>query len=159
MKAVKAVWRCFWTLPVLLKIIWCFCLLGFIFNIGAVWHDVHGHGILLRLHSGFLVLYGGQVVFMLCKERLVFILSLLQALLALMSNLDFTFVPALRVVGDILYMIHGQFSLDGMEVYKYVFVSACFTLELLKTFLIWWLLPSYKEKMAAAAIPAEIQHN
>ncbi|MBO7238418.1 MAG: hypothetical protein J6U96_03930, partial [Elusimicrobiaceae bacterium] len=127
---------------------WIFCCLGLVLNTIVIWRDLHGPGLLLRLHIGFWVLYAAQVVFILMRERMVFILSLLQAILALATNLDFTFVPPLRMIGQVIYMVHGQFSLDGMEVYKYVFVSACFTLELLKTFLLWWLIPSHKELTA-----------
>ena len=151
MKAVKAVWQRFWELPLLIKIIWALCLIGFLLNTHLLWLDLHGHSLLLRLHIGFWVLYGGQVIFILLKERMVFILSLVQAVIAMITTLDFTFVPPLRLVGEVIYMIHGQLSLDAMDVYKYVFVSACLTLELLKTFLLWWLIPSHKEQILAAA--------
>ena len=145
---MTALWRRCCGLAFLLKIIWIFCCLGLVLNTIVIWRDLHGPGLLLRLHIGFWVLYAAQVVFILMRERMVFILSLLQAILALATNLDFTFVPPLRMIGQVIYMVHGQFSLDGMEVYKYVFVSACFTLELLKTFLLWWLIPSHKELTA-----------
>ena len=146
---MKKLWRRFNELAFLLKIIWIFCLLGVILNTIMIWRDLHGPGLLLRLHIGFWVLYVGQVVFMLCRERMVFVLSLLQVWLAFVTNLDFTFVPPLRLVGEIIYTVHGQLSLDATEVYKYVFVSACFTLEMFKTFLLWWLIPSHKELAAA----------
>ena len=76
----------------------------------------------------------------------LFLLSLLQAFVALATNLDFTFVPALRIVGQIIYEICGGFTLDQTEVYKYVFVSICFTLELLKTSFLWFLLPKSNNK-------------
>jgi len=155
MKALKNFFRSFWTLPVLLKIIWVFCFIGFVCNLFAVWQDLCQNGILLRLHIGFLSLYGGQIMFILLRERMVFVLSLLQAILALITNLDLTFVPALRWVGNGLYMWHGPFSLEVTEAYKYIFVSACFTLELLKTFLMWWLLPSYKERLKTTSVVAE----
>lgn len=139
---MKAVWQRFWQLHFLLKIIWIFCFLGFLFNTQAIWRDLHGNGILIRLHIGFWLLYTGQVVFILLRERMVFILSLLQALLALETSLDFTFVPLNRLLGQLLVLIHGTLSIDAMETYKYMFVSICFTLELLKTFFLWELLPS-----------------
>lgn len=147
---MKAIWYRFCELHFLLKIIWIFCLLGVLLNTVVVWRDLNGTGILLRLHISFLVVYVTQVVFILLKERMIWIISALQAVLALATNLDFTFVPALRLIGEIIYLVNGQLSLDGMEVYKYVFVSACFTLELLKTFLIWWLIPSNKKRVSAA---------
>jgi len=141
---MATVWKHFCQLHFLLKIIWIFCLLGAIMNIFLVAHDLTHSKVLLYLHLGFLVLYVGQVVFMLMNERMVFLLSLLQAFVALGTNLDFTFVPALRIVGQIVYEICGGFSLNQTEIYKYVFVSLCFTLELLKTAYMWILLPSHK---------------
>ncbi len=142
---MNMIWQRFCKLHFLLKIIWIFCFLGVILNIIAIWHDLHGTGILLRLHIGFLALYASQVVFILLKERMIWLASVLQALLALATNLDFTFVPLLRLVGECIYLIHGQFSLDGWQVYKHVFVSACFTLGLLKTFFLWFLLLARKK--------------
>ncbi len=135
---------CQWNL--LLKIIWIFCVLGVLVNSWLICRDFTHTKILLHLHLGFFVLYVGQVVFMLMDERMVFVLSLLQAFMALWTNLDFTFVPFLRIMGYLTFVAHGPFSLDQMEVYKYVFVSICFTCELLKTALLWALLPVSKKK-------------
>ncbi len=138
--------RRFLVLPFLLKIIWIFCLLGVILNLVFIGRDLRGDGILLRLHIGFFILYAGQVVFILLKERMVFVLSLLQALLAFITNLDFTFVPVGRIVGYLVYGFYGAFTVEAMEVYKYVFVSFCLTLELLKTWFLFALLPAPKKK-------------
>lgn len=138
--------RRFFVLPFLLKVIWTFCLLGALLNMVFIGRDLQGNGILLRLHVGFFILYAGQVAFILLQERMVWILSLLQAFLAFLSNLDFTFVPVGRVVGYLVYGFYGSFSLEAMEAYKYVFVSFCLTLELLKTWLLFALLPAPKKK-------------
>ena len=142
---MKLIWNRFYALHFLLKIIWLFCLIGLLVNSVLLWRDLQQGGVLFRLHIGFWLLYMGQVVFILWGERTVFWLSLLQTILAFMTNLDFTFVPALRIVGRI-FLAFGKVSIDGMEVYKYVFVSACFTLELLKTFLLWQLTKPVKTK-------------
>lgn len=147
--------RRFLVLPFLLKIIWIFCLLGALLNMVFVGRDLQGNGILLRLHVGFFILYAGQLVFILLKERMVWILSLLQALLAFLSNLDFTFVPVGRIVGYLVYGFYGSFSVEAMEVYKYVFVSFCLTLELLKTWLLFALLPAPKKKEKPIETKAE----
>ena len=149
---MASVWRRFWQLHFLLKIIWIFCFLGFLLNTLTIWRDLHGNGGLFRLHIGFWLLYTGQVVFILLRERMVFVLSLLQAILAIVTSLDFTFVPLNQLLGQLFVGVHGTLSIDAMEVYKYIFVSACFTLELLKTFLLWALLPGYtsvKENQSA----------
>ena len=137
---IYALSRRFFALNRWVKIIWLFCLLGAIIDLVCVINDLRQGGVLLRLHVGFLILYVGQVVFILCRERWVAVLSLLQAVMAFLTNLDFTFVPALRLIGEAIYLVHGEFSVRGLEVYKYVFVSAVFTLEILKTYFLWSLL-------------------
>lgn len=131
----------FWRLSVWLKVILFFCLFGALVNFVLVCEDWVGGGILLRLHLGFFILYAGQVVFIMLRERFVFILSLLQAVLALWTNADFTFAPVLRLLGRVYYLSH-QMSVQEISVYKYVFISLAFTLELFKTYLIFYLAPS-----------------
>lgn len=129
-----------------LKFIWVFCLLGTLMNLLYICRDLLTGGVLLRLHVGFLLLYAGQAVFILMKERLVFVLSLLQAVLAFLTNADFTFVPLLKPLGRLLYIAAGGFTVEQIEMYKYTFMSACFTLELLKTAWLFLLLPAPSKK-------------
>ncbi len=129
-----------------LKFIWVFCLLGTLMNLLYICRDLFTGGVLLRLHIGFLLLYAGQAVFILMKERLVFVLSLLQAVLAFLTNADFTFVPLLKPLGRLLYIAAGGFTVEQIEMYKYTFMSACFTLELLKTAWLFLLLPAPSKK-------------
>lgn len=135
-----------------LKLIWCFCFLGFWLNALYLVRDLSGGSVLLRLHAGFLILYGGQVAFILWGERWVWVLSLLQAVLAFLTNLDFSFVPVLRLVGEAVYLIGGDLSVEGMEVYKYVFVSAALTLELLKTWMLFYGLSPRKKRTAVVSV-------
>lgn len=138
---MQRIWQRFCVLPFLLKIIWIFCALGLVLNFCYICRDMQHGGVLLKLHLGFFILYAGQVVFILWGERMVCILSFLQAILALLINLDFTFVPLLRLLVQPFFMMYGSLSIDQLNVYKYVFVSVCFTLEMFKTFLIGYLLP------------------
>ena len=95
---------------------------------------------------GFWVLYAGQVVFILAGERWVFVISLVQAVLGFGTSLDLTFVPVLRFIGRMIYEFKGGLTLEEQEVYKYVFVSLAFTLEMLKTYLLFALIPPYQRK-------------
>ncbi len=131
----------FMRLNIWLKVIFIFCLFGALVNFVLLWEDVLSGGILLRLHLGFLILYAGQAVFILLRERFVFVLALLQALLALWSNADFTFTPLIRMLGRLYYVSH-QMTVQELSVYKYVFISLSFTLELFKAYLIFYLLPA-----------------
>ena len=129
----------FLRLSVWLKVVLFFCLFGALVNLTLVCEDLVSGGILLRLHAGFFILYAGQVVFILLRERFVFILALLQAVLALWSNADFTFAPLIRLVGRLYYLSH-QMTVQELSVYKYVFISLSFTLELFKAYLIFYLI-------------------
>ena len=148
--------RRFLVLTFWLKIIWIFCLLGFILNGITIVRDIQGSGVLFSLHLSFFVLYLGQVIFILIGERWVFLLSLSQALLAFCTNLDFTFVPVFRLIGEGLYRMCNGFTLEQQEVYKYVFVSLVFTLEMLKTYLLFVWVKPYHPAQSIHANPAEI---
>ena len=145
---IKSIWKRFLWLDFRLKLVLLFCLFGLFLNTLFLCRDVQYGGVLLRLHAGFWVLYAGQVVFIMLRERMVFVLSLLQTVLAFLTSADFTFVPVLRVLGYTVHAAMGGFTLEDMEVYKYVFMSAALTLELLKTAWLWLLLPAPGKRSA-----------
>lgn len=143
----------YFALNIWVKIIFFFCLFGAFVNFFLVWRDIAANGILLRLHAGFLVLYVSQVVFILLHERYVSVLAALQGVLALLTNADFTFVPLLRGVGQFYYLANPVPSVEAMTVYKYVFVSAAFTLQLLSAYALFSLLPKYEPKKKEPSEP------
>ena len=116
---IKSIWKRFLWLDFRLKLVLLFCLFGLFLN-----------------------------TLFLCR-RMVFVLSLLQAVLAFLTSADFTFVPVLRVLGYTVHAAMGGFTLEDMEVYKYVFMSAALTLELLKTAWLWLLLPAPGKRSAS----------
>lgn len=141
-------------LNIWVKVIICFCLFGALVYVFLVARDISAGGILLRLHAGFLVLYLAQVVFVLLHERAVWILTALQGVLALLTNADFIFVPLLRVASGWMYALLGQPSVEMMAVYKYVFISLAFTMQMLSAYALFSLLPKPVKKQPAAE-PAE----
>ena len=143
----------FFSLNIWVKIIWWFCLFGSCVSSLLVARDLISGGILLQLHAGFWVLYVSQVVFILLKERYVWVLAALQGVLALLTNADFTFVPLLRVLGGIYAAVGPELSVEGLTVYKYVFTSAAFTLQMLSAYALFSLLP--KPDTRKKAPPAE----
>ena len=143
----------YFALNIWVKIIFFFCLFGAFVNFFLVWRDIAANGILLRLHAGFLVLYVSQTVFILLHERYVSVLAALQGVLALLTNADFTFVPLLRVVGQFYYIANPVPSVETMTVYKYVFVSAAFTLQLLSAYALFSLLPKYEPEKKEPSEP------
>ncbi len=144
----------YFALNIWVKIIFFFCLFGAFVNLFLIGKDLSSSGILLRLHMGFFVLYASQVVFILLNERYVCVLTVLQGLLALLTNADFTFVPLLRVVGQFFYLAVLSPSVEMLTVYKYVFISAAFTLQMLSAYALFSLLPRYEPKKKEPA-PAQ----
>ncbi len=144
----------YFALNIWVKIIFFFCLFGAFVNLFLIGKDLSSSGILLRLHMGFFVLYASQVVFILLNERYVCVLTVLQGLLALLTNADFTFVPLLRVVGQFFYLAVLSPSVEMLTVYKYVFISAAFTLQMLSAYALFSLLPRYEPKKKESA-PAQ----
>ena len=98
-------------------------------------------GILLRLHLGFLILYAGQIAFILLGERQVWALAALQGVLALLTNADFTFFPLVRFLGNVIYSVWPEPSLEYTKVYQYILISLAFTLQMLSAFILFSLLP------------------
>ena len=131
----------FLNLNVWVQIVFCLCLVGALTNTVLVARDIFNDGILLRLHLGFLILYAGQVVFILLEERQVWALAVLQGVMALLTNADFTCMPLVRFVGNIIYTLWPEPSLEYMKVYRYLMTSSAFTLQLLSAFILFSLLP------------------
>jgi len=131
-----------------IKLIFCFCLLGAFANGVSVARDVFNDGVLLRLHAGFFILYAGQVVFILLQERHVWALAALQGVLALLTNADFTFIPFVRFIGNIIYICWPEPSLEYTNIYRYIMISLSFTLQMLGAFALFSLLPAPLPKVS-----------
>lgn len=143
----------FFGLNIWVKVIFFFCLLGAFANMFLVFRDLASSSVLLRLHIGFFILYASQAVFILAHERYVCVLTVLQGVLALLTSADFTFAPLVRVLGQFYYAVSPSPSVEAMTVYKYVFISLCFTLQMLGAFMLFSLLPKYTPKKKE--VPAE----
>ena len=137
MKVLKS----FLDLNIWVKAVFCFCVIGLLCNIVLVTRDIGSNGILLRLHLAFLILYAGQVAFILLHERQVWALAVLQGIMALWTNADFTFMPLVRATGNFVYFFLSSPTLEHVRIFQYVLVSAAFTLQLLGAFILFSLLP------------------
>lgn len=138
--------KCFWGLNVWVKVVFFFCLLGTFANLILLCRDISTSGILLRLHLGFFILYASQAAFMLLHERYAGVLTVLQGVLALLTSADFMFAPLVRVLGQFYYLVSPNPSVEAMTVYKYVFISLCFTLQMLAAYVLFTLLPKPSPK-------------
>ncbi len=138
---MKLFWKRYLNLNIWVKIVFWFCLWGGFCNTIAVVKDITEGGLLLRLHLGFCILYISQVVFIMLQERLVWVLAVLQGLLALLTNADFTFMPFVRVVTNSVSLLLPDPSLESVKVYRYLLVSLSFTLQMLSAYILFSLLP------------------
>ncbi len=128
-------------LNIWVKIVFCFCLWGGLCNTALVGYDIWKGDILLRLHVGFLILYIGQIVFILLHERQVWALAVLQGIMALLTNADFTFMPLVRLLGNGLFFLFPNLPMEYIKISQYVLVSLAFTLQMLSAFILFSLLP------------------
>lgn len=129
------------------QLILAFCLLGACSNAVLLYRDIVSGGILLRLHLGFFILYAGQAAFILLHEKFVWLLTVLQGVLALFTSADFTFMPLLRGFGNVFFFIVKEPTLELVQAYKYSLISLAFTLQLLGAFVLATSFPSpAKEK-------------
>lgn len=141
--------KAYLNLNIWVKWVFLFCLIGLLSNAVLVGRDISHNGILLRLHLGFLILYAGQVVFMLLGERQVWALAVLQGVMALLTNADFTFFPLIRFVGNVVYSLWPDPSLEYMKVYQYISISLAFTLQMFSAFILFSLLPRTSKQKPA----------
>ncbi len=128
-------------LNIWVQAVWWLCLVGAAVNAVLASRDLMYDGVLLKLHVGFLLLYAGQVVFISLEERQVWALAALQGVMALLTNADFTCMPLVRFVGHLVYVLGPEPSLEYVKVYRYVLISAAFTLQMLSAFILFSLLP------------------
>ncbi len=144
--------KSFWNTPFFIRLIGLLCLLGVACNLFLLGRDFIFGSMLWRLHTGFLLLYIGQVIFIFAQEKYVAVLTLLQAFAAFVTTADFIFTPVLQVAG-LFYWLSNP-PIDTQSVYKYLFISAALTLQLASAGYLWFyfgsLEDSQTEKSAAA---------
>ncbi len=125
-----------WNAPYFIRLTWLLCLLGVACNILLLVRDVSAASILWRLHAGFLILYVGQVVFILTQEKFVAVLTFLQGLAALFTTADFIFTPLVQAVGMVYWLSNPP--VDTRSAYMYIFVSVAFTLQMACAAYLWF---------------------
>lgn len=127
---MKACWNRFCQFPPFVQLIIVLCVVGFLTNSYLLGKDIFkGSSILWRLHLGFFLLYISQLGFIFWREKYVCFLTVLQGILALLTTADFIFVPILRMLGEIYFAVWFP-SVEEMKVYKYIFISLAFTLQM-----------------------------
>ena len=84
-------------------------------------------------------------MFIFLHERMVWVIAVLQGILALVTNADFTFVPLVRIIGRTIYALTDP-TVEAAKVYKYVLISVSFTLQMLSAYAEFSLLPAPAKK-------------
>ncbi len=133
---MKTMLRRFAYFPFFIQLIWLLCVLGALINMWIMGRDLLGDSVLFRLHLGYFILYVGQIVFILLREKYVAFLTLVQGILALLTTIDFIFTPFLQIFGHLYYWLFSP-SIESLKVYQYVFVSAAFTLQMASAAYLW----------------------
>ena len=126
----------FWKFPFFVQLIFLLCVLGALINAVLLTRDMLHGSVLWRLHLGFFMLYVGQAVFILVREKFVCLLTVLQGVMALLTTADFIFVPLLQVFGRMYYWLFSP-TVEALKVYQYVFMSAAFTLQMASAAYLW----------------------
>lgn len=147
---MMSLWKRYTEFSFFTQLVLVLCALGALVDCLLITQDLSSNGLLLRLHLGFLVLYIFQIMFIFWHEKYVCVLTVLQGILALLTNADFIFVPLLRVFGS-LYYATGTPSVEGLKVYKYIFVSLAFTLQLFTAYVLFAQLSFLQQKNNASA--------
>ena len=133
---MKMLLRRFWQFPFFVQLLWLLSMVGVFANLALIMRDLSSNAILLRLHLGFFILYASQAAFILAREKYVCVLTLLQGVMALLTTADFLFVPILQILGRVYYVLCSP-TIEALKVYRYVFVSAAFTLQLFSAGYLW----------------------
>ena len=128
--------RNFVKFPFFVQLVWLLCVIGALTNAVLLVRDVTDGGLLFRLHLGYFILYAAQVFFIVAREKWVALLTLLQGIMALLTTVDFIFVPLLQVAGRLYYGLF-QPTVEQLKVYQYVFTSVAFTLQMASAAYLW----------------------
>lgn len=131
--------------PFFIEVICLLCMLGALINVVLIARDILNGAVLLRLHVGFFILYVAQVFFIFTQEKFVCLLTVLQGILALLTTADFIFVPLLQIAGYVYYWLCTP-SLEALKTYRYVFMSAAFTLQMASAAYLWGYFKQKKAK-------------
>ncbi|WP_428898406.1 hypothetical protein Dip518_000599 [Parelusimicrobium proximum] len=145
----------FLSLNIYLKIILVFCVIGFVRNFiflimyGGIVQDGY------RIFIGFLLLYGAQSVLIMMTDRRGVIFSAAQCIFALIINNDFTFLPVVKPVFSILIYFFDVTDKYAVADFQYIMVAFLFTVELLKSYLMYDFFAPQKEESAVAETARE----
>ena len=143
---MKNFFSCFLRLNIYLKIIVIFCFLGFVRNCILLAFQAPHVNMGYRLFGAFALIYLSQVILILMHDRRAALFSGIQCFFALFVYRDFTFLAVLKPFFSFFAGMQPYGS-NVTDFLQYLMASTLFSIEALKTFLIWdFLEPEKHEK-------------
>ena len=150
MKIIKYLKGIHW----LIYIILFFCLAGIFRN--AYHMSVFGfnyENFATKILVAMAVIYVSQVILILLREKKAWLISAIQALFCAYVYEDFTFLPVTELIKNILWQWFPNMGYGWVKFMGTTMISALFTLEILKTYILFALteeLPRKKTRKRSA---------
>lgn len=148
----------FGKIDVCIYIILIFCVLGFLRNFFALkYFDFNFAYYNTKLFFAMFMIYLAQICLILLRQRIVFLISLIQIFFCFFVYRDFTFLPIANIIISIKNVFAGDISYGWEYFISFTLTSLLVSLEIIKTYLLYVLtdqLPSKKKKEKELAAPA-----
>lgn len=137
-KAIKAYFKSFnfWVYLILIL-----CLLGFFRNIVFLTNFRFLNNHLNHIFWAMLALYGAQILFLLLKHWVVWVISLIQAVFCILVHPDFSIIPFAAVLDFLFFDGFKENSFAWARFINFMFVSLGFSVEIIKTYLLYVYFP------------------
>lgn len=137
-----------------LWVIFVFCVIGLFRNFYQMGMLVYGaDATAYRILWAMIVIYFAQAALILARESKAWLLSAIQAFFCFYVYEDFTFLPIATFVRNVAWYIAPNMDYGWARFWGMTMISALFSLEILKTYLIFALTeeaPSRKTKKRVA---------
>lgn len=130
-----------------LYLILIFCLFGVIRNLLLLrYYGLNYSYLTTKVCLAMLLVYSVQILLILLRQRLVWVVSLIQAIFCLTVYKDFTFIPLAAVLVMLKNALFTDISYGWEYFFNFALMSFMFCLELIKTYLLYALTDQYKPK-------------
>lgn len=146
-------------IDVCIYIILIFCILGFLRNLFALKYFGFNFAYYnTKLFFAMFMIYLAQIGLILLRQRIVFLISLIQIFFCFFVYRDFTFLPLANVIISIKNIFAAEISYGWEYFIGFALTSLMLCLEIIKTYLLYILtdqLPSKKKKQKEPSNPIE----
>lgn len=123
-----------------LYVIVFFCIIGFLRNgIQLFRFGFDYSSIATKVFVAMIMIYGAETILLVMRERKAWLISAIQAFFCFYVFEDFTFIPLSNLAKMIIFKIVPDMSYGWHYFMNTVIMSALFSLELLKTYIIYTL--------------------